>query len=108
MKYYGYYSAAADRKFGHALYKTPDGITVRVTEAVSGIDKKPGSKWNDLLFIGEITDCIQPYKVDRNPSVYQLLAVAQKELSEQKACRKQFPETGKCFCYTCPVVNMAN
>lgn len=107
MKYYGYYSAASDKRFGHALYETPDGLQMKVTEAVQeGVN--PISLWNDAIYIGEITKCIKFNPIDTTKSVEQLLALARKELAIQINCQTQFPETGKCFCFTCPVVNNKN
>ena len=57
MAYYGYYSAIADRKFGHHVYRTPNGKTVKVTEAIQA-DKSPMSKWEDLKCVGEIVACL--------------------------------------------------
>lgn len=107
MKHYGYYSETADKKFGHALYRTPEGFTLKVTEATCN-DIKPLSLWNDLIFIGEITDCIKPNKVGAAIPLEQLLVLARKERAQQISCQEQFHTTGKCFCCTCPVVNNKN
>lgn len=108
MSYHGWYSAGADKKFGHALYKTPDGLEVKVTEAVSSADAKPGGKWNDFVYVGEIAECIKPNKIDFDLSPLELLNSCQEMLQEQRSCQAQLATTGKCFCYTCPVTYTKN
>jgi hypothetical protein len=99
MKHYGYYSAYADSQFGHCIYLTPDGLKVKVTEITR--QDKPAGKWNDFVYLGEVTECIKPKKIDWNIDPEILLQKAQAMLAQQKSCQLQFPSTGKCFCYTC-------
>lgn len=103
MSYHGWYSAGADKKFGHAVYTTPEGLEVKVTEAVSSADAKPGGLWNDFVYVGEIVQCVRsnPIKLDISP--LELLNEIQEQIQEQKSCKAQFSGTGKCFCYTCPI-----
>lgn len=107
MKYIGWYSAASDRKFGHCIYTTPDGLEIKITEVISE-GKPPMSKWNDLICVGPVDKCIKTLNVDFNRSVEELLILAHKGIAEQAACQKQFPTTGKCFCYTCPLKYQTN
>jgi hypothetical protein len=107
MKYIGWYSAASDKKFGHAIYLDKDGLEIKITEVISD-GKKPLSKWNDLICVGEVDKCIKTLKVDFNRSVEELLTLAREGLAEQIACQKQFANTNKCFCHTCPLKYFSN
>ena len=107
MKYIGWYSAAADRKYGHCIYTTPDGLEIKITEVISE-GKAPMSKWNDLICVGPVDKCIKTMKVDFNRSVEELLDLARKGMAEQASCQKQFATTGNCFCHTCPLKYQTN
>jgi hypothetical protein len=55
---YGWYSAIADAKFGHAVYLNESGEEVNVT-AVS-LDKDTTQyKWEDKIYIGVVTKWIK-------------------------------------------------
>lgn len=107
MSYHGWYSAGADKKFGHAVYTTPEGLEVKVTEAVSSADAKPGGLWNDFVYVGEILRCVRTNPI-KEISPTELLNAIQEDIQEQKTCKAQFPQTGKCFCYTCPIKYNSN
>lgn len=103
MAYYGWYSAGAAKKFGYATWLSSDGIEVKVTEAVSSAESKPSGKWNDFVFVGEIVECVRTMPINFDISPLELLNLIQTEIQEQKSCQAQFGQTGKCYCYTCPV-----
>ena len=105
--YIGYYSAASDKKFGHAIYLDKNGLEIKITEVISE-GKTPMSKWNDLICVGPVDKCIKTLNVDFNRSVEELLVLARKGIAEQVACQKQFPTTGNCFCHTCPLKYQTN
>ena len=106
MKYYGYYSAHADRQFGHCLYKTPDGLVIKITEVTS--KDKPFGRWNDYVCLGEVTDYIKSNTVKLSATPEVLLELCYAAIAVEKKCQEQFPRTGKCFCFTCPLKNSSN
>jgi len=106
MKMYGYYSAYADKEFGHCIYLTPEGIEIKVTEVTS--QDKPAGKWNDFVYLGEVTECIKPNGIAWDVSPDTLLQKAQAMAAQQKSCQSQFSSTGQCFCYTCPTKRNSN
>lgn len=116
MKYHGYYSAHQDKRYGHCIYKDSDGNNIKITEVIDAT-KKPITKWNDLVFVGEVTDFVSStVKMDsfldfKTPQdeilkLKELYNKACEVLEIQKKCQGQFKQTNKCFCYTCPVKNV--
>lgn len=105
-KLYGWYSAYADQMFGHVVYKTSDGLTVKITEVCDSIDNPTGS-WNDYVCLGEVIECltIRPIKEEK---IELALAKAKDAFKIMQDCKDQFSKTNKCFCYTCPVKNNSN
>lgn len=57
-KYVGYYSAKAELAVGCAWYSTPTRDRVKVSEVITA-GKEPMSKWDDLVCIGEVLDCVE-------------------------------------------------
>lgn len=104
---YGWFSAGAAKKFGFATYTAPDGTYIKVTEVGSN-EAAPTGKWNDAVYVGPVDRCIKGNDMNFDISAEELLTQIQNDLAEQRACEKQFPETGKCFCYLCPLVNKSN
>ena len=105
--YHGWFSAGAAKKFGYAVYLDRDGMEVRVTEVGSN-EAVPSGKWNDAVYVGEVDKCIKGNNVNFDISPEQLLSQIQDDLAEQKRCTAQFKETGKCFCYLCPITKRSN
>lgn len=105
-KYHGYYSDYQAKKFGFCLYKTPDGDVIKITEAVE-IGHKLNNKWNDNVFLGEITECVKTngfsfadYDKLNTQQLYERIVEMKQE---QDRCQKQFSKTNTCFCHTCPI-----
>jgi hypothetical protein len=113
MKYHGYYSAHQDNKYGHIIYKDNEGNNVKVTEVIDAL-RKPVSKWNDLVFVGEVTDFVsstvkiydKPSQMSEAEYLKELYNRALEALANQNKCQKQFKVTNKCFCHTCPIKNI--
>lgn len=107
MKFYGWYSAHSDNRFGHALYRSPDGLEIKITEVVSSPDHRPGGKWNDYVYVGEVETLLkpQPSMIDDALPLNEQLRVLHDKIVEavieQKKCQLQFKTSGKCFCGTC-------
>ena len=55
MKTIGLYSSKAERRFGHVVYKRPDGSEVAITCIVKDL---PGERehyaWDDVVEVGEV------------------------------------------------------
>lgn len=100
-----WYSAAADRKFGHAVYADSSGLEIKVTEVVTNPDSEPGSRWNDLIYVGEVVRLVRTANKPDPATLWELHQQISSDLKEQEDCRKQFTATKKCFCYTCPINN---
>ncbi len=105
-KLIGYYSRAADHKFGHAIYTDSSGLKIKITEVIDE-NKSPLSKWNDLVCVGEVIECIK-FNDKQQLSVPEMLEQALNMIQEQKTCQAQFTKTKKCFCFTCPVTYNSN
>ena len=56
-KMFGIYSAEADARFGHVIYSTPDGGTVRCTCIHSEPDWD-GYTWADKQPVGEVVEMV--------------------------------------------------
>ncbi len=53
-KLYGWYSAKADERCGHSVYRTPDGTEAVVTAVYRG-PTSPNYHWDDKFCVGEVT-----------------------------------------------------
>ena len=109
---YAWYSEHQDKFSGHCLYKTLDNLIIKVTEITSFKETKPLSRWNDLIYLGEVNECIKVNKqsikgIDSSIPIEnqmgKLFEIANDMLYKEIACKKQFKTTQKCFCFTCPV-----
>lgn len=114
-KMYGWYSAHMDRNFGHAVYLSPEGLEIKITEVLNSPDKRPSGKWNDYVYVGEVTTFIKGNDVeliDKSLPIEvqsrQLMDLAMSMIATQNSCQEQFSRTGKCFCHTCPVTTNTN
>lgn len=112
---YAWYSEHQDKLTGHCLYKTLDGITVKVTEIVSHKEIKPCSKWNDLIYLGEVNECIKGnsfYSTQNSLPIEKQLNNLYKLYNEmtktENSCKKQFKKTNICFCFKCPIKRIIN
>lgn len=97
----GYYSKFSDTRSGHAVYSTGDGLTVKVTEVVKD-GQKPGSCFNDLIWVGPVINCIHS-NFRLNLSIAELGEKLRYRMAEVDKCSKQVKTTNKCFCYACPI-----
>lgn len=109
---YAWYSEHQDMLSGHCLYKTIDSLIIKVTEITSFKEIKPRSKWNDLIYLGEVNECVKSNKQlikgldnsipieNQMNKIYEIAAEMQRK---EIACKRQFKKTQKCFCFTCPV-----
>jgi hypothetical protein len=107
MATHAWYSAVADRKFGHIIYKDKNGLELKCTEVRS--IPEPYSLWNDAVYLGEVEIFVRSTKNwNEDISMTDLLTLIQDGLSEQVKCKSQIEKTGKCFCFTCPIKRHAN
>jgi hypothetical protein len=56
---YGFYSAKCATLHGCCVYKRPDGSYINVT-SVSKSATASGTSWDDVVFVGEVTECVTP------------------------------------------------
>ncbi len=42
-----------------SIYATPAGGRLYVTDVTSTPERNPGNQWPDLVFVGEVTDCLR-------------------------------------------------
>lgn len=57
MKRYGFYSESQARAGGTALFKTPNGSLVKVSETT--ITGRPAGFWADYKYYGEVVECVE-------------------------------------------------
>ncbi len=54
---FGWFSAEAAKKYGYAIYETPEGKTVCVTEVTRSEDREEvRSLWGDMVYVGPVTE----------------------------------------------------
>jgi len=58
-RFTGHYSAECDERFGHAVWLTPSGDEVLVTDVVVGLGREKSSKWDDSYCVGEVCSCVR-------------------------------------------------
>ncbi len=62
---YGWYSAKADESFGHVIYLNDGGKEVKVMN-VSLSTECPSYKWDDKVYVGEVTEYLRGSKQHDN------------------------------------------
>lgn len=107
MSYHAWYSAGADKKHGHVIYRDKNGLEIKCTEVSS--KPEPCGKWNDAIYVGEVETFVSStINIDWDVSPAALLNQLQDLMAEKKRCEAQYPSTGNCFCYTYPIKRYAN
>jgi hypothetical protein len=107
-KYIGWYSAASDRQFGHCLYKTPDGLTIKITEIISEDKPRPIGRWNDAICMGPVLECVKTLNINWERDINELMDQVQTAIKVEAKCKMQFARTAKCFCHTCKIKTNIN
>lgn len=100
IKYNGWYSKYSAGEFGYIEYENEKGETVLVTEITSD-DQAPLSKWNDLVYVGDVCKFIKSHKKNDYSSVVDTLFRVHERLQQVNQCASQFNKTNKCFCFLC-------
>lgn len=109
MSTHAWYSAVADRKFGHIVYKDKDGLEIKCTE-IRDIPE-PYSLWNDAIYVGEVEGFVRSTRNwNEDISMVDLLDLILEGLADQRKCLAQRASTGsnKCTCFTCPIIRHAD
>jgi hypothetical protein len=99
---HGYYSSFADQIAGHAVYKTPEGFLIKITEVIQD-DNPPTTKFNDIVYVGIVETLV--HKNWKTRTKEQILHNIDEMTATVYKCSKRDREKTICFCYLCPKSN---